>query len=145
MHGMAKNLRGLIWMLRGISIMFENTLKMSHLAILENIIICFLKEIGIWKYLSLTKIVENREIVMLNPKRHLAIFRNFLNFYGTFKVDFGHVIPWFFWPKSRILTTVDPIKKIAPFFPIFICPQLLLLPSTLIHSLQIFLSVWGFA
>ena len=141
---MSFNLKGPIWMLILISIMFENTLKMSHLANLTNIIICFLKEIGIWKYLSLTKIVENREIVMINQKRHLAIFRNFLNFYSTFKVN-GHVIPWFFWPKSRILTTVDPIKKIAPFFPIFICPQLLLLPSTLIHSLQIFLSVWGFA
>ena len=49
--------------LRGILIMFENTLKMSYLVSLEKFRICFLKEIGILKRFVISKIVENREIL----------------------------------------------------------------------------------
>ena len=68
--------------LRGILIMFENTLKMSYLASLEKFRICFFKEIGILKYFVLSKIVENREIIEMIYKRHLTIFRHFLHFFG---------------------------------------------------------------
>ena len=40
-----------------------------------------------------------------------------------------------------ILTTVDPIKKIAPFFPIFICPFLLLCSDPLTTNISVRLGV----
>ena len=52
-----------------------------------------LKEIGILEHFIAKKSQKIAKIEKMCSKRHLAIFRNFLNFYGTFKVDFGHVIP----------------------------------------------------
>ena len=43
--------------------------------------------------------------------------------------------------RSSILTTVDPIKKIAPFFPIFICPFLLLCSDPLTTNISVRLGV----
>ena len=84
---MSFNLKGPIWMLILVSIMFENTLKMSHLANLKNIIICFLKEIRIWNYFSLTKIVKNRENrndKWRTPSSHFSYFSQFSQFLQNF-------------------------------------------------------------
>ena len=74
-------------------------LKNVSFSKIENIIICFLKEIRIWKYFSLTKIVKNRENrndKSRTPSSHFSYFSQFSQFLQNFDTKKDETFSWYF-------------------------------------------------